>query len=139
MMSLRAAMIVGLSLMPLAGAAGAVDVNKPLICAALQLTSCVPGDGCRAETTDSLNAPRFLNIDLGAKSVTGTRPQSSELRTAIHNVRARDEDVVLDGSEAELTWNIAIDKSSGDMTLTGIRTAHDEAIVIVVFGACTNR
>jgi hypothetical protein len=139
MTGLRAATALSLLLLPLTSARGAVDVGKPLICAALELTSCVPGDGCRKETTDSLNAPRFLYIDVGAKSVSGTRPQSQEMRTAIHNVRASEDDVVLDGSEAQLTWSIAIGKSSGDMTLTGIRTAQDDAIVIVVFGACTNR
>jgi hypothetical protein len=139
MTGLRAAMALSLLLLPLASARGAVDIGKPLICAAIELTSCVPGDGCRAETTDSLNAPRFIYIDVGARSVTGTRPQSQEMRSAIHNVRTSEGDVILDGSEAQLTWNIAIDKSSGDMTLTGIRTAHEDAIVIVVFGACTNR
>jgi hypothetical protein len=139
MISVRAAMALGLSLLPLADARGGVDVAKPLICAAIELTSCVPGGGCRVETTESLNAPRFLTIDVAAKSVTGTRAHSSELRTSIQNVRATEDDVILDGSEAQLSWNIAIDKTSGDMTLTGIRSVRDDPLVIVMFGACINR
>jgi hypothetical protein len=131
-----AALLVAL---PLSAAGTAIDSEKPLICAAIELMSCEPGDRCRSETVESLNAPQFLSIDVPGRKVSGARPQSSNLSVAIHNVRALGEDIVLDGMEANLAWNIAIARQTGDMTLTGIRTLVDDPLVIVIFGACTNR
>jgi hypothetical protein len=128
-----------LAVLPLSAAGAAIDSEKPLICAAIQLMSCEPGDRCRRETAESLNAPQFLSIDVPGRTVTGARSQSGTLSAAIHNVRAMGEDIVLDGMEAQLAWNIAIARQTGDMTLTGIRMLVDDQLVIVIFGACTNR
>jgi hypothetical protein len=128
-----------LAALPLSPAGAAVDSEKPLICAAIELMSCEPGDRCRNETVESLNAPQFLSIDVPGRKVSGARPQTSNLSVAIQNVRALGDDIVLDGLDANLAWNIAIARESGDMTLTGIRTLADDPLVIVIFGACTNR
>jgi hypothetical protein len=48
-------------LLAVAGSANATSVmdnDAPLICAAVDLASCVPGDGCKRETSDSINAPQ---------------------------------------------------------------------------------
>jgi hypothetical protein len=128
-----------LAAMPHAHAAAPIDGDKPLICAAIELMSCEPGDRCRAETIESLNAPQFLAIDVPGRKVSGARAQAGPLSAAIHNVRALGDDIVLDGLEAQMAWNIAIVRQTGDMTFTGIRTQIDEPLVIVIFGACINR
>ncbi len=128
-----------LTTLPLGAAGAAIDSEKPLICAAIELMSCEPGDRCRSETADSLNAPQFLAIDVPGRKVSGARSQSGNMSAAIHNVRAIGDDILLDGVEAQLAWNIAIARATGDMTITGVRMVVDDPLVVVIFGACTNR
>lgn len=141
MKSLRRHVAAGLfaAILPPSDAGAVIDSEKPLLCATIELMSCEPGDRCRRETAQSLNAPQFLAIDVPGRTISGARPQAGNLSASIQNVRALGDDIVLDGIDAQLAWNIAITRQTGNMTITGIRTLVDEPLVIVIFGACTNR
>jgi hypothetical protein len=122
-----------------AGTAAQFDGSKPLLCASVEIKSCVPGTGCRAETVETINGPQFLDIDFDQKQITGARALANPVSTRIEQIRRDEENIVLNGVDGRLAWNLAIATETGKMMLTAIRTAEAEPIAIVIFGACTMR
>lgn len=117
--------------------AEAVDGNKPLLCALVDISSCAPsesGVACEKETPESANAPRFLRINVADKTISGTRPDGQQRQMSIATVQRVENRLLLQGmDEGPLTWSIAIVEATGQMALTGTRTDAG----FVVFGACT--
>jgi len=144
-MNPRIALIAAATLIPplqvfaSAGMAAEFDGSKPLLCASVEIMSCVPGTGCRAETVESINAPQFLDINFDQKRITGARALANPVSTQIEQIRRDEENTVLNGVDGRLAWNLAIATETGKMILTAIRTTEAEPVAIVIFGACTVR
>ena len=117
------------------------DGSKPLLCALATLNECVPGGVCEQVTSESINAPDFLNVDVRKKTVTAVvpgldeRPPGEILSTAILDEKLflQGADDGVDGIRDGLAWSIAIDQNSGKMVFT----ASGDAVAFVAFGACT--
>ena len=131
------------SLCAVAGIAAADDFDgsEPLLCALATLSECVPGGVCEQVTSESINAPDFLRVDVRKKTITAVipgqdeRPPGEILNTAIIDEKLflQGADDGVDGIRDGLAWSLAIDQNSGKMVFT----ASGDAVGFVAFGACT--
>jgi hypothetical protein len=108
------------------------DARQPLICAPINIFSCVPGGNCDRETAESVNLPQFFKVDMADKKITGTRVNGAPLATEIRNISQLPETMVLQGTEGNYMWNLMIAEKSGAMTLT----VGGNEVGFVAFGAC---
>lgn len=117
--------------------AQALEADKPLLCAVVDIHSCAPsasGVACEKQTPESANVPRFLRIDVAAKTIVGTRADGAPRNTKIATVQRLPGHLLLQGiDDGPLSWSIAISQSTGAMSLTGAKAE----VGFVVFGACT--
>ena len=120
------------SLISAKASAGDFDGSKPLICALKDSFECSPG-GCERVTSEAINLPQFLRLDLKEKKITPVREGIQIRTTGIENLDRRNGKMYLRGLENELIWSLMIDENSGRMILS---IAGDEA-GFVIFGACT--
>jgi len=111
------------------------DGSKPFICAALEIHSCATGIACEAQTTEGIDAPRFLNISVPDKKITGTRPSGGNVDATIELVKHSQDMMFLLGAQEAFAWNITIGEADGKMVLT----LSDNEDGVVIFGACTLR
>lgn len=121
-------------------AAADFDGSKPLLCSTATLSECIPGGVCEQVTSDSINAPDFVRIDVKKKTVTvDMAGQEDRPPSKIKSSAVIDEKLFLQGSDAGkgvrdgLAWSVAIDQKTGKMVLT----ASGDAVGFVIFGACT--
>jgi hypothetical protein len=122
-------------LLMVAGSANATsltDNDAPLICAAVDLASCVPGDGCKRETSDSINAPQLLTVDRKGHVITAQRPNGELLSSNIDRATQEQNLLVLDGVQNALSWTMTIANESGHMSLSAIGDGE----AYTVFGSC---
>jgi homoserine dehydrogenase len=115
-----------------ANAASLTDSETTLICAVVDLASCVPGEGCTRETSDSINAPQLLTVDRKGHLITAHRPDGQLLSTNIDRVTQEQSLLVLDGVQNALSWTTTIADDSGHMTLSAIGDGE----AYTAFGSC---
>ena len=129
--------LAGVVLALVASPALAIDTSEPLLCATLQVDECIDGQGCKAVLHEEVNAPTFVRIDLGKKTLaTSTRATP----TAIESVRQIGSRVILQGA-AEVGedkpeprgWTLALEADTGRFVATVTITQG----AIILFGACT--
>ena len=122
-------------LLAVAGSANAVpliDSDATLICAVVDLASCVPGEGCTRETSDSINTPQLLTVDRKEHVITAHRPDGALLSSNIDRVTQEQSSLVLDGVQNALSWTMTISDGSGHMSLAAIGDGE----AYMVFGSC---
>ena len=120
----------------LAIAAVPVAAAEParLLCALTRALSCDPMSDCSVRDIGELNLPRFVEVDLAGKRLSGPRPDGSAATTVIDRMARTSETLALQGSEAGRAWSILIG-DDGDATFT----ASHAGGATVVFAACTLR
>jgi len=129
--------LAGLALALAASPAVAIDTSEPLLCATLQVDECIDGQGCNQVLHEDVNAPTFVRIDLGKKTLaTSTRATP----TSIDSVRQIGERIILQGvTEAgddrpeSRGWTLALEADTGRFVATVTITQG----AIILFGACT--
>ena len=131
---------VALAVPPLAAAADEYDGSKPFICATIDVMECVPMEGCQRVSAESVEAPRFVKVDVGNGTLSA-RFAGSERSSRIERRETVDNKLMLqgveDGSETErdgVGWTLSVAEDMGDMVLTG----SGESVGFVIFGACTH-
>lgn len=105
-----------------------LDTTKPLLCASIEALDCAPGEPCDRGIPEFMGAPQFLRIDFAKKEIIGP------LKTAqIRSMEKNEDQIVLQGYELRMGWTLALDRLTGNMTITfaGWDTAY------IIFGACT--
>jgi hypothetical protein len=115
-----------------ANAASLADNDATLICAVVDLASCVPGDGCKRETSDSINAPQLLTVDRKGHVVTAQRPDGALLSSNIDRITKEQDLLVYDGVQNGLSWTMTIAGANGHMSLSAIGDSE----AYIVFGSC---
>jgi hypothetical protein len=118
-----------------AHATSLTDPDAILVCAVVDLTSCVPGDGCERETADTMNAPQLVTVDRKAQEITGQRPGGQLLSTKIDRAALEQDLLVLDGVQDELSWTMTIVGASGRMSLAAV----GDGKAFAVFGSCETK
>jgi len=114
-------------------AARGEDSAGPLLCAPTTIVSCQPDGKCERETTESVDLPRFLKVDIANSRISGTRASGQALTAAIGKVDRVEGATILQGVEGDLMWNLMISEGARDMTIT----AGGDNVGFVAFGACT--
>jgi hypothetical protein len=115
-----------------AHAASLADNDATLICAVVDLASCVPGEGCTRETSDSINAPQLLTVDRKGHVITAQRPDGELLSSNIDRVTQEQDLLVFDGVQNQLSWTMTIAGANGHMSLSAIGDGE----AYTVFGSC---
>ena len=122
--------------------AGDFDGSQPLLCALVEVHECAEGFTCREVPPESVNAPRFFQIDFTQKRISAARGGGSNRTSPIERIERLDGKLILQGAEdaqegvrGGLGWSLAIAEETGKMVLTG----SGEAVGFVIFGACTFR
>jgi hypothetical protein len=111
--------------------AATLDDHTSLICALVDMNSCVVGEVCQRESAAALNLPAVVKIDIGAKSIIGQRIDGPGQTTPIGNVQHNDQGLVLQGVDGQRSWN-AVVNDEGGLSIAAI--GPDGAFLI--FGEC---
>jgi hypothetical protein len=117
---------------PAAHAVTITDNESTLICAIVDLASCAPGDGCRRETADSINAPQLVTVNRKEHVITAHRPDGELLSTNIDRASVEQDLLVFDGVQDNLSWTVTISQENGHMSLSAI----GDGKAFTVFGSC---
>ncbi len=124
---------------PLTLLADPFDGSKPFLCATVDVQECVPTKGCQRVNADAAQAPRFIKVDLGKKTLSA-RFAGGERNSSIERHESVDNKLMLqgieDGYEGErdgMGWTLSVSKDQGDMVLTG----SGDNVGFVIFGSCT--
>jgi hypothetical protein len=115
-----------------ASASPIADNDATLICAIVDLASCTPGEGCRRETADSINAPQLVTVDRKEHVIRAHRPDGGQLSTNIDRAGREEDLIVFDGTQSGLSWTMTIAHESGRMSLSAIGDSQ----AFMVFGTC---
>jgi len=126
--NIRKLFLFSLSLLSVPALAADFDGSKPLLCATQAVLDCSRGDDCASGLPEEIGAPTFMRIDLAKKAVIGPNTTSDIL---LEEKSAKQ--LLLQGREAGFGWTIAVDRQSGELTVS--LTNRNGAYVL--YGACT--
>jgi hypothetical protein len=115
-----------------ANAASLADNDATLICAVVDLASCGPGEDCRRETSESINAPQLVTVDRKGHVITAQRPDGALLSSNIDRATQEQDLIVFDGVQNGLSWTMTIAGANGHMSLSAIGDSE----AYMVFGSC---
>ncbi len=60
------------------GSANALDMDKPVLCASIDVYECVDGGGCSEVLPEEVDAPTFFRLDLKKQTIRVTRAAAPE-------------------------------------------------------------
>lgn len=98
-------------------------------CSVNKVLECLPDEGCEETTVQEMNLPRFVKIDLNAKTMTSLDkevPRTSDI-TSIEQLEG---ETILHGTE-QRGWTMTL-SDDGDLTLA----ASGDGEGFIVFGSC---
>ncbi len=99
-------------------------------CALTKAFECTVENGCRESSVREMALPRFIRIDLKAKTIKSLDKNIARV-TPFKDSDNVDDMLVLHGTEKR-GWSIAVGEKSGDLTLS----ASGDGESFVVFGSC---
>ena len=121
------------ALLPARARADAVGEADVLLCAAVEVTRCAPGDGCKTSPPWDLDVPQFIEVDVARKELRTTEASQLNRMTPIDRVERHEGAIFLQGVELGRAFSFVITEDTGDATVT---VAHD-GFTVNVFGTCT--
>jgi hypothetical protein len=124
-----------LGIVPGAARSDSIDENARLVCAAVDLASCAPGDGCQRETAASMNVPELIVVDLKAQQITGKRPSGETLTTRIDRMTHNQNLLVLEGVQNALSWTLTVTDDTDQMSMAAV----GDGVAFTVFGRCMQK
>ena len=128
-----AALALGLGLSAGVSAAG-LSASGNMVCAASAVVGCTTGPSCLQGTSASFDLPTvFMFVDFKKKTITGTEADGDKVVSPIRNMEITDSTLILQGIENQRGWSMAVNRQSGEMSLSS--TGPD--VDFMIFGACT--
>ena len=135
-MKLRASVVALLLFTPAAYAQetdALADADR-LICDAGLVVDCSADGECTSGSPESVGLPRFLDIDVAAKTLASPSPgfEGEDAATVAHMARA--DGVIVLGGRGQLgrTFGLRINEATGEMR----GTVMDDDLALLVFGGC---
>jgi hypothetical protein len=119
-------------MVPLSSHAGNFDGTKPFLCAVLDVHECIVNNDCKQVTLQSVNCPRFLNVDVKKKMITGMLEDENIRKVAIKSVNHLEGNLILQGMQEGRAWSMVIAEKTGKMTLS----VSGKDVGFVFFGEC---
>jgi hypothetical protein len=108
--------------------AGPYDGSRPFLCAVTTVMECDAAGTCERQSPDGVNAPRFVRVDVAARTVS-----AAERKSQLKNVARVDGELILQGSENGRGWSATIDEETGRMAAAVVENDYTFSL----FGACT--
>jgi hypothetical protein len=99
-------------------------------CALTKAYECTPDDGCREWPVQDLALPRFIRIDMKAKTIKSL-DRDVDRESRFREVERPEGMLVMHGTETR-GWSMALGEESDDLTLS----ASGDGESFVVFGSC---
>jgi hypothetical protein len=109
--------------------AGSFDGSRPFLCAVTSIMECDGAGQCERHLPDGADSPRFIRVDLAAKTVSADAGKKSPLKSVAHV----DGELILQGSENGRGWSATVDEETGRMAAAVVDNDHTFSI----FGGCT--
>ena len=104
-----------------------------LLCSTLQASICLPDNGCTTVPPAELNIPRFIEVDVKARTLSTTAASGENRQTRVTSVERPDGQLVLQGYDNGRAFSLLIPELSGMATFASV----GEERSVVVFAACT--
>jgi len=102
-------------------------------CALTKAFECTMQDGCRESSIKEMALPRFIRIDLKAKTIKSLDKDITR-ESSFKNVDRLEGILVLHGTELR-GWSMAIGEKSNDLTLS----ASGDGESFIAFGSCMSK
>lgn len=119
------------------GSANALDMDKPVLCASIDVYECVDGGGCSEVLPEEVDAPTFFRLDLKKQTIRVTRAAAPEKAANFAELDGRlvmqGVDRGASGDEDGVAWALQIEEDTARM----VATAITRQAAITIFGACT--
>jgi hypothetical protein len=131
------AVALGISLLAAGASTGAfaasLSASGNLVCASVSAVACVQGPTCIQGTSKSFELPSFMFIDFKKQVVRGIEDDGVEVLSPVKTQVVTDREIILQGTENDRGWTLALDRQKADMSLTVAGPDVD----FIIFGACT--
>lgn len=99
-------------------------------CAFTRAYECTPDEGCREWSLQDLDIPRFIRIDMKAKTITSL--DKDIVRESRFSAFERLEGMLVVHGAEKRGWSLALGEKSNDLTLS----ASGDGESFIVFGSC---
>lgn len=114
--------------------AGPMDGSKNIVCAVVDVVGCTETGQCAEGTARSFELPQFLIMDAGKKVIRAAYEAGHEdVSSPVKNMESSGDQLILQGVENGLGWDIAINTKNGSMSASGV----GHAVSFLLFGSCT--
>jgi hypothetical protein len=107
--------------------------SDALLCASGDATVCTVEGDCETGPAWTLNIPRFIEVDLEARTLATTEASGENRSTPIENIEREGGLVFLQGIENGRAFSFVIVEASGVVSVAVAR----EDVTVTVFGSCT--
>lgn len=114
-------------------AADGLEGRDAFLCAVLEVSRCVPEEGCARVALGDLNIPDFVEIDLAAKLLRTTAASGENRTTPILGITRQERTIILQGVEKGRAWSFVLDEESGELTAAVARVGFS----VTAFASCT--
>lgn len=104
-----------------------------LLCTSVKAMECYADGACVAGEPEEWNIPRFLRVDLAAKTMSTTEASGENRATAIENFKRDGDRILIQGMDQGRAFSAVLNEVSG-LASTGIAL---DGNVVSVFSHCT--
>ena len=125
--------IVASALVTFSASAGGFDGSSNLVCSSVEVIGCVDGPACLQAKARDFELPEFVFVDFANKVVRATDESGIKEVSPIKSSETTDQQLILQGIENHRGWTMAIDRSTGRMSISSTGPEVD----FLIFGACT--
>jgi hypothetical protein len=105
------------------------------LCAIGEVQECVPVEGCKRVSTDTINLSEFILVDVDKKQMTEAAIGENGETEDIEGLSSNDKNIFLYGTQGQDTWNATISLEDG--SLTGAISSAPSTFAL--FGHCTKK
>jgi hypothetical protein len=131
--SLRILLVFGAPIVASLARADDLTAADRILCTADAINVCYDDGTCETGSSEALNVPQFIEVDLVQKRLSTTKASGLNRASAIDSIRRADGSIVLQGFEKGRAYSFVIDEKSGALTVAVAGPSRG----VNAFGACT--
>lgn len=127
------ALILAILMAPAMTLADDLTGSETFLCSVIYASECTPDGECVGGPTWNLNIPRFIEVDLEAKTLSTTKASGEDRSTRIKNLEREEDLIIFQGVENARAFSFVITESTG---VASIAVAMEDK-GIVIYSVCT--